>query len=75
MCGAANMMRGAANSMSWCGWRNACEVWWVDQNQSPHMAKNNFLLNECFGISMNFENIFFYFFKPGKWTFSDPAIH
>ena len=42
LCSAANLMRGAANTMLWCGRRNACEVLWVGQNQSwtPHMAKN-----------------------------------
>ena len=41
----------------------------------PHMAKNKFLLNEYLGIFMHFESIFLYFFKSGKWTFSDPSTH
>ena len=65
MRGAANMMRGAANTMSWCGRRNACEVWWVGQNQChtspPYMAKNKFHLNVYLGIFMHFESIFFIF--------------
>ena len=30
---------------AWCGRRDACEVWWVGQNQChtpPYMAKNKF---------------------------------
>ena len=79
MYSAADTMRGAANTM--CGAATVMHVrwvgWWVGQNQSltPHMAKNKFLLNEYLGIFMHFESIFFYFFKSGKWTFSDPPTH
>ena len=76
MCCAADMMLGAANTMR--GAATVMHVRWVGQNQSltpPHMAKNKFLLNEYLGIFMHFESIFFYFFKSGKWTFSDPPTH
>ena len=51
----ADMMRGAANSMSRCGRRTECEV---GQNQSQN---NKFLLNEYLGIFIHFESIFFIF--------------
>ena len=58
----ADIMHGTANTMLWCGWRNACEVWWVAQNHwPPHMAKNEYLLNEYLGIFVHFESIFFIF--------------
>ena len=68
MSGAAEMMCGAANMMSWFGRHNACEVWRVGQNQSqtpPNMAKNNFLLNEYLGI-------FMHFFRPTHYIWKIP---
>ena len=62
MRGVADIMHGTANTMLWCSWRNACEVWQVGQNQSwtPNMAENKFLLNEYLGIFMHFESNFYF---------------
>ena len=85
MRGAADTMPGAADTMpgawcgrqdawcgqhdAWCGRCDACEVWWVGQNQChtppPYMAKNKFLLNEYLGILMHFESIFFFNLENG----------
>ena len=59
----------------WCGRHDACEVWLVGQNQchTPPIWQKKFLLNEYLGIFMNIKSkFFFYLFKSGKWTFSDP---
>ena len=78
LCSAANLMRGAANTMLWCGRRNACEVLWVGQNQSrtpPYGKKlvsfkwifRHFYASwEHFFIFLNLENGLFQTHPPTK---------